>query len=361
MSNMQYEVKELTVHNRADAEFVIRSRFPAGAVYVLDKVMRNPIRDEHAGFGDILYVGGKPVAFRAALRRKIYIQSTKMLARVRGLTCRLPNSPKDSIQRLIEAQKQNPRGCSLAISNTQCVPTEKRAVMNGATLGPATCKRFIWRPVRPLGCLVYFLRRRLLGLTPRKCPLIRNLESDVFSEESSGLQIRRLTSCDMAFFDELMSRYLASNEGVVSSRSAEEIEWIYGDKIRTGAVVVLGAFEHSLPIGYLLLKANPNRERWLIGDLFAVGNSPSALSALLKAGCSYLKMQTPAMLLESIGFPAHVEPVLRRFLPFTRSCNANFDSFNFFSKDDALQYGNLILSEKSWFFGPYDGDMCLDE
>lgn len=354
-------IKELTGKNRKDAEIVIKARFPASALKVLDKVMSNPLEDEHKGYGDILYVDEKPVAFRAALRRKLFVGSRGILARVRGLTCRLVDSPKNSISRLVEAQKSNARGCLLAISNTQCVPTERRAVQNGATLGPDTCKRYIWRAIRPLDCLIYFIRRKVFRLMPEDSKSYAQRSFVDFEVQQDGLCVKRINLDDFAIFDRLMSRYLASNKGFVSSRTTEEMSWIYGDGVRSGRIVVLCAEDKEGPVGCLVLKSNKTGVRWLLGDLLAVENRMDVMCALLKVACGFLRRYTPAMMLESIGFPVSVDSFFREFMPHERKCAANFDSFNFFSESDTAAYRDLLLSDQSWFFGPYDGDMCLDE
>ena len=356
-----YEIKELTEKNRADAEIVIKARFPLSALNVLDKVMSNPLCDEHKGFGEILYIDSKPVAFRAALRRRLFKGQREVLARVRGLTCRLVDSPKDSISKLVEAQKVNLRGCIMAISNTQCVPTEKRAILNGATLGPETCKRFVWRAIRPLKCIVHFVRRKILKMQPQKETAFNTLGALGFTIDIGELKIRRVEISGIDFFDRLMKRYLSTNVGFVSSRSAEEIEWIYGKGMRDGSVVALCAEDDVGPVGYLILKSDRACVRWLLGDMLVVNNQQDIMRVLLKSACCFLKRHTPAMMLESIGFSEFADSTIREFMPHERKCDANFDSFNFFCEKEECELNKLLLSDKSWFFGPYDGDMCLDE
>lgn len=352
-------VEEFTAEGYHDAVSVIVKRFPTQAVAVLDKVMANPLKDEYHGLGDILYVDDRPVAFRAATRRKLYLGHEQILGRVRGLTCRLVDSPKDSIARLVEAQKANPRGCRLAMSNTQCVPTEKRAVQNGALLGPSSCHRFLWRAVRPLDCLLYFFKRKILKREAVVRRDFSTLGSVNFRLEIDGYEIRRLRLDESAFYDRLMMDYLESNQGLVSSRTSVEIDWIYGDRIRSGEVVVLGAERDGCPMGYILLQTNACARRWLLGDLFTIENSNKIMDALLCAASKFLREKTPAMMLESIGFSMSAERVIKKYLPHVRMAAANFDSFNFLDAADAERYNELVLSDKSWFFGPYDGDMCM--
>lgn len=357
---MQIEVRELTEETVGDAQSVILSRFSTNALGVLHKVMSNPLRDEHRGRGDILYVDGKPVAFRAAMRRKMFLGKRQILGRVRGLTCRLKDSPKNSISLLVEAQKKNRRGCSIAISNTQCVPTERRAVQNGALLGPESCARYLWRAVRPWACLIYFLRRRVFRLEPRKQVDFSTMGTIGYRRACRKFVFKRLTITDLSFFDRLMDSYLKTNSGLVSSRTGEEISWIYGERLKSGEVVIIGMEQAGSPLGYILLQSDKKARRWLIGDMFVLDNRKEFIDDLLAEGCLFLRRHTPAMLLESIGFPMMVQPVIRKWLPFRRSCPANYDSFNFLSETDSKRNNSLVLSDKSWFFGPYDGDMCLD-
>ena len=123
--------------------------------------------------------------------------------------------------------------------------------------------------------------------------------------------------------------------------------------------MLLGAFKDGKPVGYIVARSKQDAKRWQILDWFAIGNSLKTLEPLLAELCRFLKRRTSAMMLESIGFPTSVQPILKRYLPYERQTGHN--AFSWCSSNKEFQEGVLpiIDTPKSWFFGPYDGDECM--
>jgi hypothetical protein len=157
---------------------------------------------------------------------------------------------------------------------------------------------------------------------------------------------------DFKLFDDFWHRYCETNEGLVSSRSAEELEWIFNDRLASGEIVILGEFKGEDLVGYVALKSASNGKRWMIADWIAIKNDTTILVALLKSAVRFLRRKRGAVLLETIGFPDFAEPVLKRCLRFSRKARNNTFLWKFLD-------GKTTIPPNSWFFGPYDGDRCM--
>ena len=353
-------VKALTEDTFSDAKSVIEARFSDSAVSVLSKTMANPLRQNCPEIGEIAYdETGRAVGFRAANRRRMHFVKEPLLGRVRGLTCRLKDSSKDVMRALCEAQLANPRGCKIAFSNTQSIPTERRAVQMGATLGPESCTRMLCSIIRPMGLLVYLFFKKVL-----KCSSFRGHNRDIYCGSDFRFSIRdimiqREQYVDKKFFDALNANYILSNNGLVSDRDGESVSWLFGDDVEQGRVVLLCAYKNGIGVGYIALKTDAIATHWLVVDWFALRNDSSVLSALLKAAKRFLRQCTPALACKVIGFPEYVQPLLRKHFPFVRKSNVNWFSYNFLDDSLAEKCRGVIHSEDSWFFGPFDGDLCM--
>lgn len=352
------ETRPLTDTNIGDAKSVILSRFPESALEVFDKTMANPLRSECSEIGDIAYEDGCPVGFRAANRRRMHFGAEPILGRVRGLTCRTKDSSKSVMEVLCTAQTQSPRGCSIAYSNTQSPPTEKRAKAMGFLAGPESCTRFLCRPVRPLSFLLYFALRKAFKFDISKTRQIRVCASH-WDKEIDGFRVSRILTVERDFFARLMVEHLKSNEGIVSDRDPETMAWLFEKGLKESTIVILTAERDGCPCGSAVLKTDEFAKHWTLIDWFAVRNDESVLEALLKGACEFLKTQTPALVLKTIGYPEYVQGLLKRYMPQERPTGVNWFSYNFLSEDFARRCGDSIEGRKSWFFGPFDGDFCM--
>ena len=353
-------VKALTENTLCDAKRVIEARFSDSALVVLSKTMANPLRRDCPEIGEIAYDdSGRAVGFRAANRRRMHFGKEPLLGRVRGLTCRLKDSSKEVMSALCEAQLANPRGCKIAFSNTQSVPTERRAVQMGATLGPASCSRMLCSVIRPLGLIRYFFFKKVLKRSPfkgRKCNLCCGSD---FRFYIGDIIVKCEQYVDVKFFDTLSANYIRTNSGLVSDRDGESVSWLFGDEVEHGRVVLLCARKNDVGMGYIALKTDAIASHWLIVDWFALENDSGVLSALLKAAKCFLRQCTPALVCKVIGFPEYIQPLLKKHFPFARKTSVNWFSYNFLDKSMSEKCTTDILMSKSWFFGPFDGDLCM--
>lgn len=355
------EVHSLTDETRSDAAAVVLDRFPKGALAVLDKIMRNPARGVHAGAGAIVYDDNRPVCFEAMILRRLYWGAQFIWGCVGGMTCIKRGAAPEALIDLKRAIRTPTEWNRISFANSQNAESAYITRKNKHRVeGPESCTRYLWRAVRPLACLAYFLRRKVLKAAMPAWKGFSTLGSAGFETKCGGLTIRRVMEVKPEFYDVLMKRYLETNKGLVCSRTAEEIEWIFGDRIRNGQIVVLGAFDAVGPVGYVLLNGGAWAKRWAIHDWFAVRNDLATLESLLDVACHFLKKKTPAMMLEVKGFPPFVQPLLRRYLSHVRQIGHNV--FSCGSKEPELreQLRKMVAGElPCWFFGPYDGDICF--
>ena len=360
------ETRPLVATTYEDAKAVILNRFGEGALSVLDAVMKNPMRKICEEAGDIVYDCGEPVCFQACMLRRLYFGRKEFVGKVGGLTCLKNGAPPEAYLDVRIAAKKPRAGSVIGFGNSQnaesAYAAHRLASKKKPTTfeGPESCIRYLWRAIRPIDCLLYFIRRKVLKRALPNWNEFSTLSSADYEVKRGDLVVRRLMEVKPEFFDVLMAGYIKTNEGLVCSRTAEEIEWLFVERIRSGLCVALGVFEDERPVGYIIARSNAAARRWQILDWFALGNKSEYLEASLAELCVFLKRKTPAMMLESVGFPMWVQPLLMRYLPHKRELGLNTFSWGSSDKDFRESVLPIIDSPKSWFFGPYDGDECMN-
>lgn len=357
--------KPLIDETLIDAEAVVKSRFPPVACDILRKEMRNPLRRICNEVGDIAYNDGKPVCFQAFIARQMFFKDEKVFANVGGMTVLAPEAPVEALIDVKAAAVKNRIGNKIGFGNTLCKATEKMSRRHKDLFGPEACCYWRFRVIRPLDFLWYCFSRKILKRPIPKWKLLDAKNDEPFSRSGDFWEIRKMRQIAPDEFDGFWRRYVEKNEGLVCSRTAEELDWMFGEEIKDGRCVMLVDYVDGLLDGYIILKDGSRAgRRWQIIDWVALENSKSILDRLLKVACCFLRQRTPAMLLESIGFPTFIQPVLKRYLSYRRFAGNNFFSYGYRNrkttgKEFAEACEMVIDTEKSWFFGPYDGDMCM--
>lgn len=343
-----------------DAKRVFTSRFGSGSK-LLDYAMTNPARRLCAEAGDVVYADdGTPIGFQACILRKLYIGKDAYIGKCSGGTSVKIGAPVEAFIELRAAAAKQRAGSVMGFGNSQNQASAKVAKkLKSSIAGPSSCERYLWRAIRPVACGLYFLRRKILKGGMPSWPDFSTLDSAVFEKRYDGIAVRRMVTVEPTFFDVLMRDHLMVNEGAFFSRSAEEIEWIFGDRIRKGTEILLGAFRNESPCGYVILKTDVKARRWEIHDWFAVGNDKIVLERLLQAAIVFLRECVPSMMLEVRGFPSWVQPLLRKYLPHVRNVGHNCFAWGSRNKEFKARLLSLADTPKSWFFGPYDGDECM--
>lgn len=355
------EVKPLTEETLRDAEEVVRSRFDESAIAILHKEMRNPLRKLCNEVGDIAYEDGVPVCFQAAILRRLYLGQKEIIGVVGGLTC---IKREASIEALIDvrAAANKERGnCILGFGNSQNAETAAMARKMSKKVAlppPESCTRFIWAAIRPFDCFVYFVRRKLIKAS---VPNWKSFDTTgiEFSKKVGAYEVRRVSSEYEVLFDSFQADYLSSNKGLFSSRSSEEMMWMFGERLKSGRAVMLSAYENGKSVGYIILDGHGNARRWMIVDLIALRNDKKVIDALLDGAKRFLRKKTPAMMMETTGYPSFIQATLMRYLPHVR--NVGHNQFSWGSKNQSFREKviPLIDTDKIWFFGIYDGDLCM--
>lgn len=360
------ETKGLTEKTYDDAKSVMLDRFDESALSVLDAVMKNPLRKICEDAGDIVYDNGVPVCFQACMLRRLYLGGKEVFGKVAGLTCLKNGAPPEAYLDVRAAAAKQRAGSVMGFGNSQNVESAFAAhrlakKKNPTTFeGPESCTRFLWRAIRPVDCFFYFIRRKILKGAMPNWKEFSTLSSADYEVKSDDLIVRRLMEVKSEFFDVLMVEYLKTNEGLVSSRMVEEVEWIFGRRIKNGQCVLLGAFNNEKPVGYIIARSKPDAKRWQILDWFALENSSKILEPLLAELSRFLKRKTPAIMLEVIGFPTAAQSILKCYLSCQRQIGHNVFSWGSSNKDFREGILPIIDTSKSWFFGPYDGDECME-
>jgi len=359
---MTKTIKPFCEETLDDALDLVEARFGRGACAQARKILRNPLRKLCADAGAIGYRDGRPVCFQSAMLRRCYFGKKELLAVVGGMTCKVEKGCPASLLLETIARAEAPRlGSALNFGNSCCQATASLDEEGGGSRGPESCTRYLWRAIRPLACLSYAVRRKVLKASVPKWPAFNTLGTIDFSFSDECWTVRRNGIGDLAFLTPLMRRYLAFNKGFVCSRTEEEVVWMYGERIANGQAVVLSAADSAGEAqGFIIFGSNAAARRWIVMDWFAIRNDVRCLEVLLKAACRFLKLQTPAMMLEAGGFPTLVQPILQKYLPYVRETGVN--AFSWGTADEALkmQLERTLDASESWFFGPYDGDLCME-
>ena len=335
----------------ADAEAVVCAAFKSdGMKAYLRKILASPYANEvNAGsYGDIAYVDGKPVAFQATYLHRLYDGQTPFNATVGSSLGVVPGT---SPVVLLDLMKQSilPRNCSrFWFANTAIKTAAKLNRLIGVSeKGGVGWKGYRYAVVHTLRFLRYLLGTRFF----RKVA-IRTMEhvplGMQFEMMCDGFRVVRKIGVDEVEFNGFWRRYIETNNGIVSSRTAEEIDWMFGENIKSGRDVLLAAYKGEVMLGDVILRSMADG-RWKIVDMIAVGNEPETLSAMLSAAKKFLRKHTHAVMLRVFGFPAFNQPLLERHFPHHRPG----DSVPFV-------YQSYDIPQKtSWFFGPYDGDAAF--
>ena len=159
-------------------------------------------------------------------------------------------------------------------------------------------------------------------------------------------------------FEDFWRRFLAANDGVISSREPKRLQWLFNDSIKAGKVLLATAEKDGRIDGYVLLREQYGCEQpprsYDIIDICAVGNEAACLSALCFCATEMAGRNGGVKLYFSGSMPGQ-EEWLDRYLPLKKTMgNAPFMYVTYYPdiKDSLAQ-------NKGWFFGPFDGERCL--
>ena len=354
------EIKRFDESTLDDAMSVVREAFSEKSCAITKKILRNPIRKICPDSGSIGYRNGQPVAFQAAMLRRLYLRDQEIFAIVGGQTSKLKKKCPFSLLLETIAEAEKARNSSLiGFGNTSCVQSGGIAIANGSHVGPISASMERWGVVNLVRCALYVIRRKVLRLPVHKCGkyLLDGCRDNDWETRSGDIVARRIYNIETSFFDCLMDRYVKVNKGIASSRRADEVEWMFGERIYDGRALVVGAFDTDGPIGYVVVsRADETGMVWKLLDMVAVENDKQVMRFLLKSARNYLCKWTPAIKWTVTQFPDWVQPMLKQIFPFAK--NLGFNRITWTSSDAQIEAA--LRNEKDcWYFCPYDGDLAF--
>ena len=159
-------------------------------------------------------------------------------------------------------------------------------------------------------------------------------------------------------FRAFWERFLAANEGVISSRDPATLRWKFNDSIMAGTVTLISAESNGAVDGYILLRRyeseSTSEVEYSVCDICAVGNDVKCLHDLFCIALRYCRRRM-ATRLTFVGGMHGKEKWMPRLLHrrIKLACNA----FSYSAKDEAMI--RAVREDKGWFFGPYDGERCM--
>lgn len=203
---------------------------------------------------------------------------------------------------------------------------------------------WIWLPLIPLNFITAFAK----GLFAERAGYSFKVEKS-FTDER---------------FLPFWERFLASNEGVISSRAPQSLRWMFDESLQAGADVLITAEKDGQVDGYILLRKyqqyKTNFSRYKIIDICAVGNDYTCLRVLVKAAMRYAALHRGTKV-QYIGghhgLEVWLDPVLTEcqdlgFGTTTYGVNSTYAR-------EHPEVVEMLQSNKGWFFGPFDGERCM--
>ncbi len=354
------DIRGFTEATLDDALDVVRSRFDESACRQVRKLLNNPIRRICPDVGDIAYEEGKPVVFQAAVPRWGYVRDKPFLGIAGGLLASKRGASPVSVFSLMERTNAPRHGSELVFGNTAIPVSMKLNRLLGVDgVGCPSCGIVRFSVLRWGGFINFLLHGRLPSFLVHILNYMGVLMRPLFFRRQRSKTVgARLNVFDKKRFDAFWADYLEKNDGVVLSRTAEELEWMFGEDVDTGRNLLFVREAGNCLLGYIVVRAmNTERTRWMVADWIALENDKGVLSDLLRDAVRGLYQIQSAAFLECIGFRTDVQSVIHRHLPFSRRAPNN--STNYKAHTPELKQALERAERSGWFFGPYDGDRCL--
>ena len=365
---MSFSFRSLDESTMDAAAPVVAERFCPEAVATVRRLLSNPVRPPGGDVGVVAFDGDRAVGVTGSIVRRLYLGRERFTGINGGFLAMRRDAPATLLYLLLKKAHVPRFGSSLFYSNTCSPATAKMKPCVGVgNVGPES-----WAAARFARLRRYpsFRRRvkRSLGIglparppfadapvSPLECASARR----VFASDG-GRGIAVTARADFSWADGFFERYLEGNDGVVGSRTTEELGWFFGDAVSAGDSMVLVAEAQDGVRGYVVVSpCLYDRSRWHVADAIALGNDAAVLSLLFDAAKRAVLACSDAERLGVAGFPARVQPLVEKAFPERRPAPCNEFMWGFSDPEMAKRCGKGYLGERGWFFGPYDGDYCL--
>lgn len=342
--------KPYTEETAADFRQLFEERFPSADADILDVFLSNPACTDKRECGQIAYgEDGEIWGILGVLLRHIYAGETRLIV-ANGVAMAVKKDCDRSFFTDFIRETVRSFGADLFIANTTIPGSRKRlAAAIGTVDGPDSCGIIREHPLRGrfgrLAC-------KLLG---KRCERRKESLSEV-----DGLALTRELEIGDTEFNGFWDRYLAGNEGLVTSRTAEELRWVFAEGLESGARILITARRNGELVGYAFLRrTDESAACWRIADMIALGNDERILEPLIVAAADCLRRHTPADSFQVTGFPDRLRPLLKRHFPGEASFGFNKCVWACLSERAKTLCGDWPTARDGWYGCPYDGDMCL--
>lgn len=355
--------KPLTEETAADFKKVVSARFSPSVERQVDILLANPLRKYCDSVGDIAYEKGLPTCVQGAMLRRVYFKQTPYFMVNGSMFAKMPEASPVAVFGIMWRTIKPREETKFSFCNTAV-----RASLDISQRLVFSCKS-VTGPASWCGHRVALIRR-ITALWTRfrsNHPRLPGFHWPVWSFSvlpyiqllSGGWTIERRIEIEDSEFGPLWGRLLASNEGLLTSRSPDDLRWMYGSRLREGRLVLLTLKEDAGVVGFIVFRCHDAAgKRWSVVDMIAEGNDEDRLMVLMREAVRFLRCSTPAMELSIAGFPTWVQPTIAKV--FSYQVKREHNPSAFVTYDEKL-YDLLSLSDSSrgWFGGPVDGDAWL--
>lgn len=353
--------RALTRETADDFEEVVLAGFGEEVRGLTARLLDCPTARAHFPAGAIGYTAeGKPGCVLAGCVREMFWGREKFLSTIIGTMSRTKGDTRQLLPEVLRRAYRATPEVKLGYVNSANVAAIRlisRCV--GGVPGPESWLTIRSRFFSSWRSFCWRVRAAIVTRLGRPLPTYKLPKTESVTRLGNGRILRRRLSIDGAFAD-FWTRYLETNEGFVSSRAPDELEWAFGEAVRKGEAVMLALEESGAISGYIVLhRHTPTCRNWAVSDWIALGNDESRLEALLKGAITFLKRETPAIQLHACGFPMWVQPLLARYLPTEEKLEHNRYYVSVLTDENAAEIEAALFGDKSWMFGTYDGDACL--
>jgi len=343
----------------ADFKRLFKDRFPGGDPEILDVFLSNPARAAHPACGTVAYSdAGDVIAIQGLIPRVAFQRQERILV-ANAVSMAVKKDVDRSFFTAYLTASVSGSGSDLLFGNT-AIPGSRRRLQAAAGVvdGPASCAEIRERNVRGSGFVARVFRKVLAKAGLSSTRNLPTVDEPVF--DRGDLTLTR--ECEIADrdFNDFWERYLKGNDGLVSSRTAEELRWMFARGLAQGEVILLTARKGGALQGYAFCRRTDETGAcWRIVDMIAIGNDEKVLSALVEGSAAFLRRHTPATCLQVTGFPTWVQPLLKPLFPKSSSFGFNKCIWTPLTDRAKSLCGDWVNAPNGWYGCPYDGDMCI--
>ena len=212
------------------------------------------------------------------------------------------------------------------------------AVLGRLHLRTPLISRFVYKAFRPLF-------------------LAKNWLSKVFARTYGYIMVE-CDGFDNCRFLDFWQRFLAGNDGVISSREPKRLCWLFNDSIKAGKVLLVTAEKDDRIYGYALLREKEQCDRppldYEIIDICAVGNERKCLMALCGEAVRMASRHNGTKVIFYGSMPNQetwLDPLFKHCIKMVNA------PFMYVTRNIDLK--ESLAQNRGWFFGPFDGERCM--